>query len=78
MISDVYCDLLYSLESLVGVTERETEVGKLGWHRNCTEFDRNFFFLILRNERKKEALAKLSIFSIEKNYFFVVIKLILY
>ena len=54
MISDVYCDIFYSLESLVGVTERETKVGKLGWHRNSTEFDRNFFFLILRNERKKK------------------------
>ena len=53
MISDVYCDIFYSLESLVSVTERETEVGKLGWHRNSTEFDRNFFFLFCVTKEKR-------------------------
>ena len=43
------------LASLVGITERETGVGKLGWHGNSTGFDRKiFFFPILRNERKKK------------------------
>ena len=28
------------LASLVGITERETGVGKLGWHGNSTGFDR--------------------------------------
>ena len=34
------------LASLVGITERETGVGKLGWHGNSTGFDRknNSFF----------------------------------
>ena len=43
--------------SLVGTTESETGVGKLGWHGNSTRFDRKnnvCFFLILRNERKKK------------------------
>ena len=41
------------LATLVGVTERETGVNKLGWHGNSTGFDRNycFFFPILRKER---------------------------
>ena len=36
------------LASLVGITERETGVGKLDWHGNSTGFS------ILRNERKKK------------------------
>ena len=28
------------LASLVGITEREMGVGKLGWHGNSTGFDR--------------------------------------
>ena len=34
------------LASLVGITERETGVGKLGWHGNSTGFDRknNLYF----------------------------------
>ena len=44
------------LASLVGITERETGVGKLGWHGSSTGFDRKnvFFFPILRNKRKKK------------------------
>ena len=44
------------LAILVGKTERETAVGKLGWHGNSTGFDRKniIFFPILRNERKKK------------------------
>ena len=44
------------LASLVGITERETGVGKLGWHGNSTGFDRKniVFFPILRNERKEK------------------------
>ena len=51
------------LASLVGITERETGVDKLGWYGNFTEFDRKntlnnfsffFFFPFLRNERKRE------------------------
>ena len=43
------------LASLVGITERETGVGKLGWHGISTGFVRKkfVFFPILRNERKK-------------------------
>ena len=40
--------------SLVGITERETGEGKLGWHGNSTGFDRTFFFPILNNERKNK------------------------
>ena len=36
------------LASLVGITERETGVGKLGWHGNSTVFDRKEF------DRKKK------------------------
>ena len=48
--------VLLRLASLVGITEREMGVGKLGWHENYTEFDRKklFFFPILRNESKKK------------------------
>ena len=47
---------------MVGITERESEVGKLGWHGNFTGFDRKnnkhvFFPPILRTERKKERLV---------------------
>ena len=43
------------LVSLVGITERETGVGKLGWHGNSTGFDsKNCFFPYLRNKRKKK------------------------
>ena len=45
---------IYRLASLVGIKERETGAGKLGWHRNSTGFDRKIFFPILRNERKKK------------------------
>ena len=46
------------LASLVVIKERETGVGKLGWHGNSTGFDgKKFFFSILRNERKKERLV---------------------
>ena len=43
------------LASFVGITERETGIGKLGWHGNSTGFGRkNCFFPILRNERRKK------------------------
>ena len=40
----------------VGITERESGVGKLGWHGKSTGFDKKIyiFFPILRNERKKK------------------------
>ena len=41
------------LASLVGITERESGVGKLGWHGNSTGFDKKKIFPILRNKRKK-------------------------
>ena len=46
----------HRLASLVGITEREKKVGKLGWHGNSTGFNRKniYFFPILRNERKKK------------------------
>ena len=47
--------------SLVGITERETREGKLGWHGNSTGFDRKkyvFLFPILRNEREKKDYFK--------------------
>ena len=47
-------ELFSRLASLVGITERETGVGKLGWHGSSTGFDRFFFFPILLNERKKK------------------------
>ena len=34
----------YRLASLVGITERESRVGKLGWHKNFTVFDRKIIF----------------------------------
>ena len=34
------CHASPRLASLVGITERETRVGKLGWHGNSTGFDR--------------------------------------
>ena len=43
------------LANLVGITERETKVRKLGWHGSSTGFDRKK--KILRNERKKERLV---------------------
>ena len=44
------------LASLVVIKERETGVGKLGWHGNSTGFDRKkkIFFPSLRNERKRK------------------------
>ena len=43
--------------SLVGITERETGVGKLGWHGNSTRFDRKnicFFFLFCVTKEKRK------------------------
>ena len=54
----VMCQFFFRLASLVGITERETGVGKLGWHRNSAEFDRKYFvFPILRNKRKKRKIS---------------------
>ena len=45
--------------NLVGKTERETGVGKLGWHGNSTGFDRkNVFFLFCVTKEKR----KISLF----------------
>ena len=46
---------LLKVASLVGITERESGVGKLCWHGNIMEFDRKYsFFSMLRNEKKKK------------------------
>ena len=44
------------LASLVGITERETGVGKLGWHGNSTGFDRKkmFFSLFCVTKKKRK------------------------
>ena len=43
------------LARLVVITERETGVGKLGWHGNSTGFDRKkiFFFLVCGTKEKE-------------------------
>ena len=45
------------LASLVGKTERELEVGKLGLYKNFTGFDRKKKFLFWRDERKKKQIT---------------------
>ena len=43
------------LASFVGITERETGIGKLGWHGNSTGFDRkNCFFLFCVTKEKRK------------------------
>ena len=58
------------LANLVGITERETGVRKLGWHGNSTGFDRkkkHFFFLFYATkEKKKDWLT-----SLETNMFYI-------
>ena len=46
----------HRLASLVGITERGTGVGKLGWHGNSTGFDRRniFFFLFCVSKEKRK------------------------
>ena len=37
--------IICELHSLVIITERESGVGKLGWHQNFTGFDRTYCFV---------------------------------
>ena len=45
---------LLKVASLVGITERESGVGKLCWHGNFMEFDRKIFIFFYVAQRKKE------------------------
>ena len=53
---------LLKVASLVGITERESGVGKLCWHGNFMEFDRKIFiFFYIAQRKKEERLVKLKL-----------------
>ena len=58
-------DYIYNVcrpASLVGITKRETEVGKLSWHGNSMGFDRKLFFFFFSTEFKIGRTQEIQLF----------------